>query len=68
LFYATHDLPLDETIHAAKICLALTADDVQAAFARWVHPENFVQASLGRSPGEQDEGMATVDFRATRCH
>ena len=50
LYYATHDLPLDETMHAAKICLALTADDVQAAFARWVHPENLVQASLGPDP------------------
>jgi len=50
LYYATHDLPLDETIHAAKICLELKADDVQAAFARWVHPENFVQASLGPEP------------------
>jgi len=50
LFYATHDLPLDETIRAARLCLALTAEDVQAAFARWVHPENFVQASLGPEP------------------
>jgi zinc protease len=50
LYYATHDLPLDETMHAAKICLALTADDVQAAFAKWVHPENLVQESLGPDP------------------
>jgi zinc protease len=50
LFYATHDLPLDETIHAARLCLALKAEDVQAAFARWVHPENLVQASLGPEP------------------
>ncbi len=50
LYYATHDLPLDETMHAAKICLALTADNVQAAFAKWVHPENLVQESLGPEP------------------
>lgn len=50
LFYATHDLPLDETMHAARVCLALTADDVQAAFAKWLHPENLVQASLGPDP------------------
>jgi zinc protease len=50
LFYATHDLPLDETMRAATICLALTADDVQAAFAKWVHPGNLVQASLGPEP------------------
>jgi zinc protease len=50
LYYATHDLPLDETIHAAKICLTLTAADVQAAFAKWVHPENLVQETLGPEP------------------
>ncbi|HVM61716.1 MAG TPA: pitrilysin family protein [Verrucomicrobiae bacterium] len=50
LYYSTHDLPLDETIHAAKLCLALTAEDVQAAFAKWVHPENLVQESLGPEP------------------
>jgi zinc protease len=50
LHYATHDLPLDETMHAARICLALSADDVQAAFAKWLHPENLVQATLGPDP------------------
>ncbi|HTS20159.1 MAG TPA: pitrilysin family protein [Verrucomicrobiae bacterium] len=50
LYYSTHDLPLDETIRAAKLCLALSAEDVQGAFAKWVHPENLVQESLGPEP------------------
>jgi len=50
LAYATHDLPLDEPIRAARLCLALTADDVQAAFAKWLHPENLVQATQGADP------------------
>jgi zinc protease len=50
LAHATHDLPLDETTRAAHRCLALTAEDVQAAFAKWLHPENLVQASQGPEP------------------
>lgn len=50
LGHATRDLPLDEPIRAARICLALTAGDVQAAFAKWLHPENLVQATQGPEP------------------
>ena len=50
LAYATHDLPLDEPIRAARICLALTAEDVQAAFAKWLHLDNLVQATQGPEP------------------
>ncbi|HUJ72895.1 MAG TPA: pitrilysin family protein [Verrucomicrobiae bacterium] len=50
LAHATHDLPLDETTRAAHRCLALTADDVQAAFAKWLRLENLVQASQGPEP------------------
>jgi zinc protease len=50
LAFATHDLPLDEPIRAARLCLALTAEDVQAAFAKWLHPENLVQATQGPDP------------------
>ena len=35
---------------AAQLCLALTAEDVQAAFAKWLHPENLVQTSQGPEP------------------
>jgi zinc protease len=50
LAHATHDLPLDETTRAAHRCLALTAEDVQAAFAKWLHVENLVQTSQGPDP------------------
>jgi len=50
LAHATHDLPLDETTRAAHRCLALTAEDVQAAFAKWLRLENLVQASQGPEP------------------
>ncbi|HWC61040.1 MAG TPA: pitrilysin family protein [Verrucomicrobiae bacterium] len=44
------DLPLDEPIHAAHRYLDLKADDVRAAFARWIRPEDFVQVSQGPEP------------------
>ncbi len=50
LAFATHDLPLDETTRAARRCLALTAEDVQAAFAKWLRPDDLVQTSQGPEP------------------
>ena len=44
------DLPLDEPTIAARRYLALGASDVQAAFAKWVRPADFVRVSLGPSP------------------
>jgi len=43
-------LPLDEPMRAAKKYLEITARDVQAAFAKWVRPADFVQVSLGPKP------------------
>jgi len=43
-------LPLDEPILAAKKYSALTADDVKAAFARHIHPEDLVQIVRGPAP------------------
>lgn len=43
-------LPLDEPIMAAKKYYALTADDVKAAFARHVQPDNLVQIVRGPAP------------------
>jgi zinc protease len=50
LAFATHDLPLDEATRAAQRCLALTAGDVQAAFAKWLRPDDLVQTSQGPEP------------------
>ena len=40
-------LPLDEASRAAKRYYALTADEVRAAFAKWIRPDAFVQVVRG---------------------
>jgi len=43
-------LPLDEPERAAKRFYSLTADDVRAAFAKWIRPDDFVQIVRGPAP------------------
>jgi zinc protease len=43
-------LPLDEPIVAAKKYYALTADDIKAAFARHIQPDDLVQIVRGPAP------------------
>ena len=43
-------LPLDEPEREAKRFNDLTADDVRAAFAKWIRPQDFVQIVRGPSP------------------
>ncbi len=43
-------LPLDEPIVAAKKYYALTADDIRAAFAKHVQPDDLVQVVRGPAP------------------
>jgi zinc protease len=43
-------LPLDEPIVAAKKYTSLTADDVKAAFAKHIQPDNLVQIVRGPAP------------------
>ena len=43
-------LPLDEPERAAQKYKALTADEVRAAFAKWVRPGDFVEVVQGPSP------------------
>jgi zinc protease len=43
-------LPLDEPIRAADRYFNMTADDVRAAFAKYVNPANFVQVVRGPAP------------------
>jgi zinc protease len=43
-------LPLDEPIRAAKKYYALTADDVKAAFAKHIQPDDLVQIVRGPAP------------------
>ena len=43
-------LPLDESYRAAAKYVALTAEDVKAAFARKIRPDDFVQIVRGPAP------------------
>jgi zinc protease len=43
-------LPLDEPLRAAKLYFSMTADQVRAAFAKWVRPDGFVQVIRGPAP------------------
>ena len=43
-------LPLDEPANAAKHYFDMTADDIRAAFAKYVNPANFVQVVRGPEP------------------
>jgi len=40
-------LPLDESQRAAKLYFDMTADQVRAAFAKWIRPDGFVQIVRG---------------------
>ncbi|MGP8105444.1 MAG: M16 family metallopeptidase [Desulfobaccales bacterium] len=44
------DLPPDEPITAAKDYASMTAEQVQAAFAKWVRPADLVQITQGPPP------------------
>lgn len=50
IYRASHSLPLDEPIRAAQRYVALTADQVQKAFAKWLRPEDLVQVTEGPAP------------------
>lgn len=43
-------LPLNEPERAAKRFYDLTGDDVRAAFAKWIRPDDFVQIVRGPAP------------------
>lgn len=47
---AVMDLPLDEPTAAARHYVALGAAEVQAAFAKWVRPDDLVRVSQGPQP------------------
>jgi zinc protease len=43
-------LPLDEPTQAARHYVDLTAEQIQAAFKKWIRPEDFVQVVRGPRP------------------
>ena len=50
LFRSLEDLPLDEPIEAARKYLDATAEQVRAAFAKWIRPDDFAQIVVGSNP------------------
>ena len=44
------DLPLDEPIRAARQYVKLTADEVRAAFEKWIRPGDLIQVAQGPEP------------------
>ncbi len=47
---AVRGLPLDEPVRAAQRYVEITADQVQAAFRKWIRPDDFVQVVRGPQP------------------
>jgi zinc protease len=47
LHRAVHDLPLDEPTRAAQKYVQLTANQVMAAYAKWLRPDDLVEVSQG---------------------
>jgi zinc protease len=41
------DLPLDESIRAARRYFEITADQIRTAFQKWIRPDGFVQVVRG---------------------
>ncbi len=50
LYRASHGLPLDEPMIAARAYMKLSAADVQKAFAKWLRPTDFVEVTQGPAP------------------
>lgn len=50
LYRATHDLPLDEPLIAARNYMKLDPKAVEAAFSKWVRPDDFVEVTQGPKP------------------
>jgi zinc protease len=47
---STIGLPLDEPYVAAQRYVALTAEQVQAAYAKWLRPNDLVEVTQGPNP------------------
>ena len=50
LYRATHDLPLDEPVRAARRYVTMSAAEIQAAYAKWLRPADLVQVTEGPEP------------------
>lgn len=45
------DLPLDEPTNAARHYIAIQPADIQAAFKKWIRPDDLVRVTRGPAPG-----------------
>src|SRR6202030_3351422 len=43
-------LPLDEPVRSAKVYFSMSANQVRAAFEKWIRPDGFVQIIRGPAP------------------
>jgi zinc protease len=50
IYRATHDLPLDEPVVAARRFLKITPQDIRAAFSKWLRVGDMVQVTQGPFP------------------
>jgi zinc protease len=50
LHYSLEDLPLDESMRAAKHYLETTSLQVKEAFSKWIRTDDLVQVTLGPPP------------------
>jgi zinc protease len=50
LHRASHGLPLDEPTRAARRYYSMSAEEIRAAFARWVRPSDLAQVTEGPPP------------------
>jgi zinc protease len=50
IFRSVLGLPLDEPIQAARHYVTLTPEDIRAAFAKWIRPDDLVQITQGPAP------------------
>ncbi|MHB8569466.1 MAG: M16 family metallopeptidase [Metallibacterium sp.] len=50
LYYAQHDLPLDQARIAAQQYLQVTAPEIRTAFAKYIRPQDFVEVVKGPAP------------------
>ena len=59
-------LPLDEPVRAAQKYYALTADQMRAAFEKWIHPDAFVQVVRGRRRSRRRWQRCSVEMDLRR--
>ncbi|WP_297918657.1 pitrilysin family protein [Metallibacterium sp.] len=50
LYYAQHDLPLDQARIAVRQYLQVTAPEIRTAFAKYIRPKDFVEVVKGPAP------------------